>query len=179
VACANAPEVYWGQPIPNIEGGVYTTVRVGRNLSLYALVDYVGGHAMSLGDVSGAHRFFINSQAILERTDPILLGYEALGAGGLAQSGVVEGDFMKLRTVSASYTLPESLAEMMWASRVAVTASIDNLWTIWQKSTESFGHPIMDIERSRQSAGSFGLNGYVQEGWPQTTRFTTTLRFTF
>ena len=179
VACANAPEVYWGQPIPNIEGGVYTTVRVGRNLSLYALVDYVGGHAMSLGDVSGAHRFFINSQAILERTDPILLGYEALGAGGLAQSGVVEGDFMKLRTVSASYTLPESLAEMMRASRVAVTASIDNLWTIWQKSTESFGHPIMDIERSRQSAGSFGLNGYVQEGWPQTTRFTTTFRFTF
>ena len=179
VPCANAPEVYWGQPIPNIEGGIYTNLRIGQNLSLYALVDYVGGHHLSLGDVSAQHRFFINSRAILERTDPILLGYEALGAGGLAQSGVVAGDFMKLRTLSASYTLPESIAEMMWASRVAVTASVDNLWTIWQKSKDSFGHPIMDIERARQSPGQFGLNGYVQEGWPQLTRFVSTVRFTF
>ena len=179
VPCDSAPEVYWGQPIPSIDGGLHATLRFGNNLSIYTLVDYVGGHSMSLGDVSAQHRFFINSRAILERTDPILLGYEALGSGGLAQSGVVEGDFMKLRTVSASYTLPQSWAEMMWASRVAVTASVDNLWTIWQKSEDSFGHPIMDIERSRQSAGSFGLNGYVQEGWPQTTRITSTLRFTF
>ena len=177
--CATAPEVYWGQPIPNIEGSVYTNVRIGQNLSLYALVDYVGGHAMSLGDISAQHRFFINSKAILERTDPILLGYEALGSKGLAQSGVVDGDFVKLRTLSASYTLPESIAEMMRASRVALTASVENLWTIWQKSEESFGHPIMDIERARQSPNQFGLNGYVQEGWPQLTRFVSTLRFTF
>ena len=179
VPCASAPEVYWGQPIPNLEGGVYTNIRIGQSLSLYALVDYVGGHHLSLGDVSAQHRFFINSRAILERTDPILLGYEALGSQGLAQSGVVAGDFVKLRTLSASYTLPESMAEMMWASRVALTASVENLWTIWQKSEESFGHPIMDIERARQSPGQFGLNGYVQEGWPQLTRFVSTLRFTF
>ena len=179
VPCATAPEVYWGQPIPNLEGGVYTNIRIGQSISLYALVDYVGGHHLSLGDISAQHRFFINSRAILERTDPILLGYEALGSQGLAQSGVVAGDFVKLRTLSASYTLPESMAEMMRASRVAVTMSIDNLWTIWQKSTESFGHPIMDIERARQSPGQFGLNGYVQEGWPQLTRFVSTLRFTF
>ena len=123
VPCATAPEVYWGQPIPNLEGGVYTNIRIGQSISLYALVDYVGGHHLSLGDISAQHRFFINSRAILERTDPILLGYEALGSQGLAQSGVVAGDFVKLRTLSASYTLPESMAEMMWASRVALTAS--------------------------------------------------------
>lgn len=179
VPCADAPEVYWGQPIPNLEASVYGNVRIGQNLSLYALVDYVAGHHLSLGDVSAQHRFFINSRAILERTDPILLGYEALGAQGLAQSGVVAGDFMKLRTLSVSYTLPESIAEMAWASRVAITASVENLWTIWQKSKDSFGHPIMDIERARQSPGQFGLNGYVQEGWPQLTRFLSTVRFTF
>ncbi|MDE2784245.1 MAG: SusC/RagA family TonB-linked outer membrane protein [Gemmatimonadota bacterium] len=179
VPCAGAPEVYWGQPIPNMEAGMYANVRVGQNLSLYALVDYVGGHHMSLGDISAQHRFFINSRAILERTDPILLGYEALGAEGLAQSGVVDGSFMKLRTVSASYTLPTSMAEMMWASRVALTASLDNIFTIWQKTTESFGHPVMDIERTHMHPANFGLNGYLQEGWPQTTRFTSTLRLTF
>ncbi len=179
VPCNGAPEVYWGQPIPNIEAGMYANVRVGQNLSLYALVDYVGGHHMSLGDISAQHRFFINSRAILERTDPILLGYEALGAEGLAQSGVVDGSFMKLRTVSASYTLPSSMAEMMWASRVALTASLDNVWTLWQRTTESFGHPVMDIERTHMHPSNFGLNGYLQEGWPQTTRFTSTLRFTF
>ena len=179
VPCDGAPEVYWGQPIPNIEAGLYTNVRVGQNLSLYALVDYVGGHHMSLGDVSAQHRFFINSRAILERTDPILLGYEALGAEGLAQSGVVDGSFMKLRTVSASYTFPSSVAEMMWASRVALTASVDNVLTLWQRTTDSFGHPVMDIERTHMHPANFGLNGYLQEGWPQTTRFTSTLRFTF
>ena len=179
VPCAGAPEVYWGQPIPNIEAGAYTSIRIGQNASIYALVDYVGGHHLSLGDVSAQHRFFLNSRAILERTDPILLAYEALGAQGLAQSGVVAGDFVKLRTLSGSFTLPAAWAQRASASRIAVTASIDNLWTIWQKSTESFGHPIMDIERARQSPGQFGLNGYVQEGWPQLTRFVSTIRFTF
>ncbi len=179
VPCANAPEVYWGQPIPNLEAGVYANVRIGQDLLLYALVDYVGGHHMSLGDVSAQHRFFLNSKAILERTDPILLAYEALGAEGLAQSGVVDGSFMKLRNLAASYTLPSTLAETVGASRVAVTASFDNLWTIWQKTTESFEHPIMDIERAHIGPGQFGLNGYLQEGWPQTTRFTSTVRFTF
>ncbi len=179
VPCADAPEVYWGQPIPTVEGGIYANLRFGQNLSVYALVDYVGGHTLSLGDVSAQHRFFINSKAILERTDPILLGYEALGGEGLAQSGVVDGDFVKLRTMAASYTFPASWAARMRASRVGITTSVDNLWTIWQKSTDSFGHPIMDIERARQSSGQFGLNGYVQEGWPQLTRFVSTLRFTF
>ena len=179
VPCAGAPEVYWGQPIPNIEAGAYTNIRIGQNLSLYALVDYVGGHHLSLGDISASHRFFINSKAILERTDPILLGYEALGAEGLAQSGVVAGDFVKLRTLAASYSLPSSWAARAGASRIALTASVDNMWTIWQKSQESFGHPVMDIERARQSPGQFGLNGYVQEGWPQLTRFVSTMRITF
>ena len=178
VPCANAPEVYWGQPIPTREAGFYADFRIG-DVSLYALVDYMGGHHMSLGDISAQHRFFLNSRAILERTDPILLGYEALGSGGLAQSGVVPGDFLKLRTVSASYTLPTSLAARMRASRIMVTSSVENLWTIWQKATESFGHPIMDIERNHQGTGQFGLNGYLQEGWPQLTRFLTTVRFTF
>ncbi len=179
VPCENAPEVYWGQPIPNLEGGVSTTIRIGPSFSLYALVDYVGGHHLSLGDVSAQHRFFNNSKAILERTDPILLGYEALGSDGLAQSGVVPGDFVKLRTLSASITLPSEWAALMSASRVSVTSSVDNLWTIWQRAVDSFGHPIMDIERSRQAPGQFGLNGYVQEGWPQLTRFVSTIRFTF
>lgn len=178
VPCADAPEVYWGQPIPTLEGGVFATVRI-RDFSLYALIDYVGGHTLSLGDVSAQHRFFINSRAILERKDPILLAYEALGSEGLAQSGVVAGDFVKLRTLSASYTMPEYWADLMQASRVSFTASVDNLWTIWQKSKESFGHRIMDIERARQTPTQFGLNGYVQEGWPQLTRFVSTLRVTF
>lgn len=179
VPCSAAPEVYWGQPIPTREGGVYADVRIGSSLSLYALVDYVGGHHLSLGDVSAQHRFFLNSKAILERKDPILLGYEALGSQGLAQSGVVPGDFIKLRNVSASYSLPADMAEQMRASRVTVTASVENFWTIWQRAKDSFGHPIMDIERAGQGPGQFGLNGYVQEGWPQLTRFLTTLRFTF
>ncbi|MDE2981608.1 MAG: SusC/RagA family TonB-linked outer membrane protein [Gemmatimonadota bacterium] len=71
VPCADAPNVFWGQPIPDKEGSAYATVSVGSNLQLYALVDYVGGRTLISGDIAAQHRFFINSRAILERTQSL------------------------------------------------------------------------------------------------------------
>ena len=180
VPCADAPSVYWGQPIPDKEGSAYATISIGPNLQLYGLVDYVGGRTLISGDIAAQHRFFINSKAILERTDPILLGYETLGGIGLWQPGIISGDFAKLRTVSASYTLPGDWARRLNASRVNLNIAMNNLLTLWVGQPENFGVKQMDPEVSNQRGGSTeGLSAYNQEGWPQLKTFTTTLRITF
>ena len=179
VPCADAPNVYWGQPIPNKEGSAYATVSIGTNLQLYALVDYVGGRTLISGDIAAQHRFFINSKAILERTDPILLGYESLGGIGLWQSGIIDGDFAKLRTVSASYTLPGDWASRINASRVNINVAVNNLATLWVGQAESFGVKQMDPEVGTQTGTTRGLSAYNQEGWPQLRTLTTTFRITF
>ena len=179
VPCADAPNVYWGQPIPNKEGSASATLSIGQNLQLYALVDYVGGRTLVSGDIAAQHRFFINSRAILERTDPILLAYETLGGIGLWQSGIIDGDFAKLRSVSANYTLPDSWAQRLNASRVTLNFAANNLATLWVGQAEGFGVKQMDPEVAQQTGTTRGLTAYNQEGWPQLRTFTTTLRLTF
>ena len=179
VPCADAPNVYWGQPIPSMEGSAYATVSIGPDLQIYALADYVGGRTLISGDIAAQHRFFINSRAILERTDPILLGYETLGGVGLWQSGVIDGDFVKLRTVSATYTLPDGWASRLNASRASLNLSVNNLMTLWVAQPDGFGVKQMDPEVAQQTGTTRGLTAYNQEGWPQLKTFTTTLRLTF
>ena len=180
VSCADAPSVYWGQPVPDKEGSAYATISIGPNFQLYGLVDYIGGRTLISGDIAAQHRFFINSKAILERTDPILLGYETLGGIGLWQPGIISGDFAKLRTVSASYTLPGEWARRLNASRLNINVAVNNLMTLWVGEAEKFGVKQMDAEVSNQRGGSTeGLSAYNQEGWPQLKTFTTTLRITF
>ena len=181
VPCADAPEVYWGQPLPVWEGGIGANVTLFRNLHLYALVDFVGGRTFENGDVMHAHLTFRQTRAMQERTDPILLGYQSLGTAGRRQAGIIDGDFAKLRTISANYTLPQSFADAVQASRITVTVTGQNLWTIWTGAPDEWhGHKLMDPERTNQAGGATpGLEVFLQESWPQTKRVITTLRFSF
>ncbi|GBD31624.1 TonB-dependent receptor SusC [bacterium HR33] len=180
VPCAQAPFVYWGQPVPTREGSVSATLTLFQNLQLFGLVDYVDGHKLISGDLAAVHRFFLNSKAILERKDPILLGYEALGGLGLWQPGIIDGGFAKLRTVTLSYTLPSTWAQKIRASRASLIASFENLATLWVAQRESFGHRQMDPEVRWSVGGTTqGLSAYNQEGFPQLKRFTVSARVTF
>jgi TonB-linked SusC/RagA family outer membrane protein len=178
VPCSEAPEVYWGQPVPEWEGSFALTLSVGQSVQLFGLLDFIQGRSFVNGDVAANHFFFLNSRAILERTDPILLAYESLGAAGIWPSGTHSGDFGKIRTVSASYTFPNQVADFFRASRVSLTTSMDNVATLWMVR-ENFGQPVMDVERSYQTGTPPGLLAFHQEGWPSTRRFTSTLRISF
>ncbi len=181
VLCSVAPAVYIGQPIPTWEGSGSATLTLFKNLRMYALVDYVGGSTVLMGDAF-THNLFLNSRAILERTDPILLGYAALGAEGLGQPLLWDPSLIKLRTLSATYNLPTQWARKIGAARAALTVAGENIATLWQAQTESFGHGIMGVERFHNSSSSSdteGLSAFTQEGWPQNSRFITTLRVTF
>jgi hypothetical protein len=183
VPCSSedAPEVYQGQPIPTREIGFTTTV-TWNNLRLYAQVDYEGGHKLIDGHVAAAHTFFRNTREIWERDDPILLGYEALADLGSNQPGLFDASFARLRTVSASYTLPEGWAGQIGAGSATLSVSGDNLWLPYQAQKEGFGRKIVDPElryTGRSGTDPGGLTAYFQDVWPTLKRVTATLRVTF
>jgi TonB-linked SusC/RagA family outer membrane protein len=182
VSCDQAPFIYQGAPVPTREATWTSTLTLFDDLQLFAQVDYQGGHTMVNGSAAGAHTFFKVTREIQERDDPILLGYEALGAQGMNQPGLIDASFAKLRRVSASYTLPSALAARFGASNLTLNLSAHNLFTIWQATDEVFGYPIRDPEqRDTGAAGNDpgGLHAYVQEAWPPIKRLLLTVRATF
>jgi TonB-linked SusC/RagA family outer membrane protein len=179
VPCADAPAVYWGNPLPSWEGSGTATLTLFKNLQLFGLVDFLGGNTILSGDIRASLMSFRNQRAILEAKDPILLAYDILDTR--RQPGIVKGGFAKLREISATFNLPPAWLKGRGASRASVTLSAQNLWTIWVQQRSDFGVKLTDPE-IRNSAGSGsdpgGLLGYNQEGWPQLRRVLLTLRVT-
>jgi TonB-linked SusC/RagA family outer membrane protein len=179
VPCAQAPSVYWGNPLPSWETSTTATLTLFKNLQLFGLVDALGGNEILSGDIRASLLSFRNQVAILQATDPILLGYDVLDTR--RQPGIVKGGFAKLRQLSATYTLPPSTLSRVGLTRGSITVSGQNLWTLWVAQRSDFGVKLTDPE-IRNSAGSGsdpgGLLGYNQEGWPQLRRFLVSLRVT-
>jgi TonB-linked SusC/RagA family outer membrane protein len=178
VPCASAPAIYAGRPTPSWNGSFSATLRLGSKLRILGLVDYVGGHHAVVGDVGAQHTFFRNSlQSIIG--NPIIEAYRADPTGPGA-TGVMDAGFARLRTVSATYDFPTSIARWVGASRGSVTLAAENMLFIWRAQKESYGAKWIDPEllpnRSTDVNGNFG---YTQESWPQLARIRTTVRFTF
>jgi outer membrane receptor protein involved in Fe transport len=176
VACSQAPTVFWGGPLPTWQGSLASTLTLFGDLRLYALVDYQGGNWRSSGDVGASHVFFTNSRCINERPicDPELAAYASMGA--FLPAGTMKAGFAKLRTVSASYELPEAVVGRMGASRATLTVAADNLFRLWIAENSKYGHHITDPEIGKEGTA---LDTYEQEAWPQFTRITTSLRISF
>ncbi|MEO8448765.1 MAG: SusC/RagA family TonB-linked outer membrane protein [Gemmatimonadota bacterium] len=180
--CINAPQVYMGGVLPTWQGATSLTVAVGSHLQLFGLVDYMGGHNQRQNEVSATFATFRNSKAILEATDPILMGNIANTFDSRLQLGLMRMGYAKFRDLSATYTFNNSLARKFGASRLAVTASAKNLWTVWQSQTDLFGRRMKDPEV--RINGTFfagdpgGLVGNQQDAWPTARRFLFTVRMT-
>ncbi|MEJ2206675.1 MAG: SusC/RagA family TonB-linked outer membrane protein [Gemmatimonadota bacterium] len=176
VPCGQAPTVYWGGALPKWQGSLSTTLTLFQDLRLYALADYQGGNWRVNGDVAGSHLFFANSRCINERPicDPELAAYASIGQ--VWQTGTMKAGFAKLRTLSASYTLPESLIERLGSSRGTFTIAVQNPFRIWTQEDAKYGHRITDPEIGKESSAT---DIYNQESWPQFTTITTSIRLSF
>jgi TonB-linked SusC/RagA family outer membrane protein len=175
VACAGAPAVYWGGPLPTWQGSLSSTLTLG-DLRLYALADFQGGHWRVNGDVAGAHLFFANTRCMNERPicDPELAAYASIGQ--VWQTGTMEAGFAKMRTLSASYTLANDLVGRLGASRGTVTIAVQNPFRIWTAQNEKYGQEITDPEIGKEGSAT---DVYNQELWPQFTTITTSIRLSF
>jgi TonB-linked SusC/RagA family outer membrane protein len=182
VPCADAPYIFQGAPVPTRDISANWTLTLFDNLQLFAQVDYQGGHTMVNGTAAGAHSFFRVTREIQERDDPILLGYEALGAEGMNQTGLIDASFAKLRRLAATWNAPDNIAAQIGAEGLSFTLAAHNVWTVWQATDEVFGYPIRDPEqRDTNAVGSDpgGLHAYIQEAWPPIKRLMLTARVIF
>ncbi|MDP9347597.1 MAG: SusC/RagA family TonB-linked outer membrane protein, partial [Gemmatimonadota bacterium] len=120
--------VYIGPSTPTREASLANTFTVLGNLRFYVFADYKGGNYMwNAGEfiryANGVSRLGANPAL-----DPE--GYaEALS--GSAMPFITRADFVKLREVSVSYTLPQSFTRRMGTDELSLTLSGRNLamWT--------------------------------------------------
>lgn len=113
VACASAPFLPSGRSAPTYTGAVSSTVTLYKRLRLYALLDYQGGNVIfnanrMLRCTGGFGGGLCEANYYPEKYDPIYLA-QTVGtaqAQGLVQQYFEKGDYIKLREVSATYTLP-------------------------------------------------------------------------
>ncbi len=138
--CADAPVLYLGRSTPNLEGGVSSTVTLFGQLRLYALVDFKSG-VLTFNNTEGYRcqvRLICRENVLPLESDPVRVA--------VAQSNRVywssylqSSSFAKLRELSASYTLPSSVAQRLGANNGSLTLSGRNLHT-WTN------YPGMDPE---------------------------------
>lgn len=186
VPCAQAPQLYQGPAAPTWSGSFSANLRMAKRFQLLGVLDFLGGHVVQVGDVALLHHNFLASRDLLTGASEVLAG--RLGAqllqndGGQTWglSGLFKGGFMKLRTVSASYDLPNAALGWLGASRGSLTLSGENLATLWRAQKESHGVPWLDpeITPNRVNAGPANYT-YTQESWPQLMRVRGTIRLTF
>ena len=110
-------EEFVGSPFPTRMVGLTNTVRLFGNLQLYAFLDYQGGHYQWCAICSVRTRTDLNSKEINDpRLYPGHPDYETWGKYEYAllrsaqtKRYIMPADFIKLREISATYTIPNRL----------------------------------------------------------------------
>jgi hypothetical protein len=178
-----APRVFWGHSQPTWQAGLNTTLTLYQRLRLYARVDGNGGHIQSNTEVRALHNQN-STEAVLRRNDPFLQVYRSIEADA---PGTYKAGFLRLREISAAYTIPVKYARMAKASSASVSVAGRNLsmlWTAqdgWGTSRDGLIHlPIANQHVWDPEIRAVGQlsNGY-QTIMPPTSAFVANLRLTF
>jgi TonB-linked SusC/RagA family outer membrane protein len=127
VPCAQAPRVLWGHTQPTWQAGVNSTVTLWRNLRLYARVDGNGGHIQSNTEIRALHNQG-STLPVIKRDDPVFLVYRSIENDVV---GTYDAGFLRLRELSASYALPNTLARRVGAAGGTVSLAGRNLMMLW------------------------------------------------
>ncbi|HEX7118871.1 MAG TPA: SusC/RagA family TonB-linked outer membrane protein [Longimicrobiales bacterium] len=137
---ASCEEEFVGSPFPTRLIGLTNTLTLFGNLQLYAFLDYQGGHYQWCAICSVRTRTDLNSKEINDpRLDPSHPEYETWGKYEAAflrsrqtKRYIMPADFIKLREIALTYTIPTRFVERAGFSRASVTLSGRNLWH-WTK----------------------------------------------
>ena len=178
-----APRVYWGHTQPTWQQGYNTTVTLWDNLRLYARVDGNGGNWQSDTEIRALHNQN-STLAVILQNDPFLQTYRQIEADA---PSTYQAGFLRLRELSASYTVKPSLLRKVGASGGSVTLAARNvsmLWTAQQGwNTSRDGEVYVDVANQHvwdpeiRALGSLS-NGY-QTIMPPTASFVATFRLTY
>jgi hypothetical protein len=122
-------ENYEGPMLPTRELTWTNTVTLYGNFRLFANLDYRGGHYQWCAMCSINSRVDRNTLEINNPNPTELEAAEILASLSLqTKKWIQPADFIKLREVSLSYTLPSGWASKARADRATLTLSGRNLW---------------------------------------------------
>lgn len=141
--------VFLGYSVPRTEIAVTNGVDLfNRRVRLTALIDYKGGHKVynNTERIRCASRFncqaLVDKNASLEEQARVVMVREhpSRSVAGFFE----DGDFIRLRELALTYSLPEAWAKTLFRGRsLTATASARNLGILWTKFTgvdpEAFG----------------------------------------
>ena len=175
VACTQGAFFFAGTPTPKRSGALTNTLTLGGRFRLFALVDFKQGNkqldATNYLRCSGAlGAGFCDSNYHPENYSTVYLAQTAGNAlaQGIVHQWVEDASFVKLREVSASYTLPQRM--IPGASQATFTLAARELktWTDYK-----------GIDPEVSSAGGGGVTAQDQALYPPLTRVIATLSIRF
>jgi TonB-linked SusC/RagA family outer membrane protein len=183
VPCSTAPRVLWGHSQPTWQVGVSNSVMLFDKLQLYVRVDGNGGHLQSDTEIRALHNQG-STEAVIKRDDPFLQVYRSIEADAV---GTYKAGFLRLRELSATYTLAPRVVQRLGASSGTVSVAGRNLSMLWTAqqgwNTSRDGEIYVDVANQHVWDPEIRAVGQLSNGFqtilPPTTSFTTTLRLTF
>lgn len=164
----NPEQVYMGPSTPTRELGLSTTATLYKNVQVYFLFDYKGGHY--LFNVKDWRRD--RAGVTLETVDPAVNpdNRAELMLASQTYRHIQKADFVKLRDLSLRYLVPTSLSKTVGIKRASIALTGHNLatWTAYGGA---------DPEVNFHGDASFDRN----DSWtlPNTRRFSATLNVQF
>ena len=179
----DAVRVYWGHSQPTWQAGFNTQVTLYDRLRLYARVDGNGGHLQSNTEIRALHNQGSTRQVIM-RDDPFIQVYRAIEADA---PGTYKAGFLRLREVSATYTVAPAMLSRLGASSATVGLAGRNLAMLWTAqhgwNTSRDGQITVDVGDQHVWDPEIRANGRLSNGYqtilPPTASVTATLRLTF
>lgn len=138
VECGPDAWLYQGHPDPNLELSLGSSIHIGENLTIDALVQ--GKIGQTKYDLQGWWRYAAFQQTevnLFPRDHDINQVAEAqLGASGEFALWVNEASFVRFRELALTYRLPVELTEKLGSRRGSLSLAARNLgmlWTNWQE----------------------------------------------
>jgi TonB-linked SusC/RagA family outer membrane protein len=144
-------ERYVGSPYPTREFGLSNTFTIFGNLRIFANMDYKGGHYQYCAICEIRRRSNQNTWEVANPdADPVDL---AVAETRETESTIMAADFLKIRELSFTYTIPGSWGGPFRDGRWNITVAARNLvtWTkydgpgdpevLWSRTTQDGGGP--------------------------------------
>lgn len=144
------------QPSPDQSGSFNTTLRIGTDWTISALTDWATGHqVMDFGSVWSTFNGIFRREEVEGVEFPVRYDLDGNEVRRFSQSQarsafIYDGDWFKWRELSVRYSMPESLAGALKATRGSIYGSGRNLW-IWS------ANDLVDPELNGLSGGGLAL----------------------
>jgi outer membrane receptor protein involved in Fe transport len=175
VSCDAAPTVFIGQPLPKWEGSFNATIQVGQRLTLSGLADFkTGGYNFNADIAIQCSVLRLCLPNVNPAADVLFAADELVQLLGV--STIPEVRYLKIRSVSASYRVPERWAHWVGGNTATVTLTAHNLHTF---SNFQRG-PDPELGSVYNLSAAFGQHNQESfQGIPLPFQFLATIRVTF